>query len=263
MRLLYFSFLLFFVCIFQVSAQPYYAQLEIYVNNDGLTTIIGDTNIEHLMNISDSADFTKKEGSDWTFFLSSNDVKLDFYSIKIFFPDNFKLLDISTDAQEYFISSDIAYLSTLHIGENEVVDIEIDYEINREEFSLTPFMVILNSFFGIILLVILFGFLYKKYSRKKILIVDEKEHNELQEEEEVLVNSFDISIFPKRQRKILEILLIEKRITQKDLEKKLKIPKSSLSRNLRRLEIKKLIRKESLGITNYIELIEENNSNKD
>ncbi|MEC8220529.1 MAG: MarR family transcriptional regulator, partial [Nanoarchaeota archaeon] len=65
------------------------------------------------------------------------------------------------------------------------------------------------------------------------------------------------------QRKILEILLVEKRITQKDLEKRLKIPKSSLSRNLRRLEIKKLIRKESLGITNYIEIIENNSSNED
>ncbi|MEC8221156.1 MAG: MarR family transcriptional regulator [Nanoarchaeota archaeon] len=261
MKILY--FFLFFVCISQVSAQPYYAQLEIYVDSDGLTTIIGDTNLDNFTNITNSDLFTKKEGSIWTFYLSSEDIELDFYSIKVFFPDNFKLLDISTDAQEHLISSDIAYLSTLHIGENEVVDIEIDYEINREEFSLTPFMVILNSFFGIILLVILFGFLYKKYSRKKIIIIDEKEKVEFKEEEEVIVNSFDISIFPKRQRKILEILLIEKRITQKDLEKKLKIPKSSLSRNLRRLEIKKLIRKESLGITNYIELIEDDNSNKD
>ena len=59
----------------------------------------------------------------------------------------------------------------------------------------------------------------------------------------------------QRQREIMN-LLIEKNIplTQTEIQKELNIPKAAISRNIRRLEIKGLIEKEQIGMSNLIRI---------
>jgi uncharacterized membrane protein len=60
---------------------------------------------------------------------------------------------------------------------------------------------------------------------------------------------------PERQQEIIKILQEKKTpITQKELEKKMDIPKSSISRNLKTLEIKGIIVREKIAQTKYIKL---------
>ena len=52
------------------------------------------------------------------------------------------------------------------------------------------------------------------------------------------------------------ILKKEGKITQKELEEKMQIPKSSISRNVKTLQVKSILKKESVGQTNYLSLEE-------
>jgi len=51
-------------------------------------------------------------------------------------------------------------------------------------------------------------------------------------------------------------LLIDKKtpLTQTDIQKQLNIPKAAVSRNIQRLELKGLIEKEQIGMSNLIRL---------
>ena len=65
----------------------------------------------------------------------------------------------------------------------------------------------------------------------------------------------NLKTLPERQRRIIEILQKNKgTLTQAELEKKLKIPKASLSRNVDSLVRKNLIAKEQFGMTNRLTL---------
>ena len=51
-------------------------------------------------------------------------------------------------------------------------------------------------------------------------------------------------------------LLIDKNtpLTQTEIQRELKIPKAAVSRNIRRLELKGLIQKEQIGMSNLIRI---------
>jgi len=56
----------------------------------------------------------------------------------------------------------------------------------------------------------------------------------------------------------MKLLIKEKRpLTQAEIEKELKIPKASVSRNIRTLELKGRIEKEKTGMSNMIKLRKE------
>jgi len=58
-----------------------------------------------------------------------------------------------------------------------------------------------------------------------------------------------------RQKKIVKLLIESKRsLTQTEIQRKLDIPKAAVSRNIRGLEIKGLIEKEQIGMSNLIRL---------
>jgi uncharacterized membrane protein len=70
-------------------------------------------------------------------------------------------------------------------------------------------------------------------------------------------NTFSLELkgLNDRQKKILK-LLEENNVplTQTDIQRELELPKASVSRNIRRLEIKGLIEKEQIGMSNIIRL---------
>jgi len=59
----------------------------------------------------------------------------------------------------------------------------------------------------------------------------------------------------QRQKEIMK-LLMERMVplTQTDIQKELNLPKAAVSRNIRRLELKGLIEKEQIGMSNLIRL---------
>lgn len=62
----------------------------------------------------------------------------------------------------------------------------------------------------------------------------------------------DISHLPERQQEIINILRDKKKVTQKQLEELMNIPKSSVSRNVQALFIKGIVEKQNVGQSNYV-----------
>jgi uncharacterized membrane protein len=59
----------------------------------------------------------------------------------------------------------------------------------------------------------------------------------------------------QRQKEIMNLLIKNNTsMTQTDIQKELNIPKAAVSRNIRRLEIKGLIEKEQIGMSNLIRI---------
>ena len=93
---------------------------------------------------------------------------------------------------------------------------------------------------GIFIGLVLSFFFTKKYQNKK--------------EEKAIRKEIDLAILPERQKEIINILKIKNKITQKELEEIMKIPKASISRNVKTLQVKGILKKEQVGNTNYISL---------
>jgi uncharacterized membrane protein len=68
-------------------------------------------------------------------------------------------------------------------------------------------------------------------------------------------NSNDFKGLNQRQKEIVK-LLVDRNIplTQTDIQKELNIPKAAVSRNIRGLELKGLIEKEQIGMSNLIRI---------
>ena len=68
-------------------------------------------------------------------------------------------------------------------------------------------------------------------------------------------NSYDFRGLNQRQKQIMKLLIDRKKpLTQTEIQKLLNIPKAAVSRNIRRLELKGLIEKEQIGMSNLIRL---------
>ncbi|MEM4396107.1 MAG: winged helix-turn-helix transcriptional regulator [Candidatus Woesearchaeota archaeon] len=121
------------------------------------------------------------------------------------------------------------------IGENEPYKLSLTYElINQNET--TPFN---NLFIPILSILILsFFFLFFIFFRKRKFL------------------TINTAFFPEKEKKIIEILLRRKKITQSELQKLLNIPKASLHRHLKNLERRQYIEIHPYGMTNLIVLKE-------
>ena len=66
---------------------------------------------------------------------------------------------------------------------------------------------------------------------------------------------FDFTGLSDRQKKIMELLLQKNRpLSQSMIQKELDLPKAAVSRNITSLELKGLIEKEKIGMSNLIRL---------
>ena len=76
-------------------------------------------------------------------------------------------------------------------------------------------------------------------------------NNDIKEENKV---NYDIKNLPERQQEVIKLVEKNKKMTQKQLEAAMSIPKSSVSRNVQALVIKGILKKEKAGQSNYITL---------
>jgi len=213
--------------ICSVSAQDYYADIEIEVSDSGRAFISGTTNHPDL-NINESDEFTSKQGKNWIFELDLNEVFSD-YIFSIALPENAsvnylrapKTVRIETGNGRIFIKG---------IGSNQSFYLTVQYSIEprEEEF---PFVLVLGAFFAVIA-----GF------AALILL---KPHSE--------PNAIDKRALTERQLAIIEFVQENKgAVSQKRAEEELGIPKASLSRNVESLVKKGYLKKEQKGMTNML-----------
>jgi uncharacterized membrane protein len=268
--------LMFFLFLFNFSFASFhnnYADIDIYLTNDGRISIFGDSNIKEILNISNSYEYTNKKKEYWILNFST-DAIFEEYIFNLHMPKGVEINYIKTTPNFRIVNND-EDLSIIGTGSNSKINIVIQYKLNLDVDELTKnsiffsnlnfYLVIFFVFIFFFLLLVLF-YIYSlnknkiKYfqDKKDLLEKFENKKNDLNH----LKNNLDnldrnkkkvfVSIFPKRQQDILKILKEREKITQKELEDLILIPKSSISRNVKSLLVKGIIRKEKIGLSNYL-----------
>lgn len=226
-----------------VFAQGYYADLEIDVFEDGSISIEGITNYESLQNISNSQIYTSKNGEFWLFNLSTNKFFEDFI-FKLNLPEGVKINYIKTTPQ-FRIEHNGEKLSIIGLGENRKLNILVQYKIEKKYSFLNKDEVI-AFLTGILVFSLIFGSVFLI----KYLFGPKNEKNV----EDINKVKFNLEILPSRQKDIINIIKEKKKITQKELVEIMKIPKSSVSRNVNSLVARNILDKEKIGITTFLVL---------
>jgi DNA-binding MarR family transcriptional regulator len=245
-RKLFFLFLFVLILFNPVFAQEY-ADIVIDVSSDGRVSIDGTTNYEDFEGVVNSQKFTSKEGEHWIFNLSTNKV-FDSYIYELKLPENSQINYVKSQG-DFRIESKDGRVVIIGVGESEELNLFVQYKINYDDEGLKE-STFLDYFVGgliFIVAVLAFFLLYKSFLKQSKIKKNSSVENVTDDKGKI-----DLDLFTPRQQDILKILIERRKITQKEIEKILEIPKSSVSRNIRTLEIKGVITKERVGQTNYI-----------
>jgi len=222
-----------------ISAQNYYADITIEVDSSGFITIDGITNHPDLL-IKNTEIYTSKKQSYWLLNITKDEIFSDFvYDLTL--PKGSSINYIKSSG---FISveNNKGILLVKGFGENESFSILVQYQTEKltenQIIELDLIFIILIA--SIIVLIII------------LLIVAIKEKIK---DEQPKSNSYNLKGLNQRQKEIMN-LLIDKNtpLTQTEIQKELNIPKAAVSRNIRGLEIKGLIEKEQIGMSNLIRI---------
>ncbi len=222
-----------------IPAQNYYADITIEVDSSGFVTIDGVTNHPDLL-IKNTEIYTSKTQSYWLLNITKEDVFSDFiYDLTL--PKGSSINYIKSSG---FISikEESGNLFIRGFGENESFFILVQYQtekLNEGQIIELDFIFVILISLIIILIIIL-------------VIVAIKERIKAEQPKSDINNYKGLN---QRQKEIMN-LLIEKNIplTQTEIQKELNIPKAAISRNIRRLELKGLIEKEQIGMSNLIRI---------
>jgi len=221
------------------SAQDYYADVTINVNSYGFVTIDGTTNYPDLLT-KNAEIYTSKKQSYWLLNITKDENFTDFIYV-LTLPEHSSINYIKSSGS-IRIEEDQGKLIVNGFGENELFSIQIQYQIGKsteEEFiKFDPIFIFLIAAI-IVLIAILFGIFVKEKVKTKDLNED----------------SIDFKGLNQRQKQIMKLLIDRKTpLTQTDIQRELNIPKAAVSRNIRGLELKGLIEKEQIGMSNLIRL---------
>lgn len=275
----------FILLITNSFSAPYYADIEIEVKETGKVLIDGTTNYESFKN-TESHQYTTKDKKMWLLNISTQDDNFSNYIFRVILPQGASVNYIKTTPNIRFETVD-SKLNIIGVGNDKPIDILIQYSFKDEtdlnnhtigSFISDNLIVVLFLIIILILIIIsLYGMKIKSTLNNKEMLDDKKyeinggiQHKKFEntfetnnqsskeDEEENLEFIKNIhSYLPQRQKQIIEILCDEKQITQKKLELKLNIPKSSVSRNIQSLVNKRIIIKKESGNTNILELHED------
>jgi len=235
----------FLLIIFEPSFQAaeFYADLTIRVDPSGFVTIEGVTNYQNLT-IQNTEQYTSKQQSYWLLNITKTETFSEFV-YDLLLPKGSSINYIKTSGS-IRIEENLGGLLIKGFGENESLSILIQYQTEKQDESFLQenmiFILLLTAILLVSLLIIYF------YSKEK----KTKESTPVTATRAPQINLKGLNI---RQQQILH-LLQEKNVpmTQTDIQKELRIPKASVSRNIHGLERKGLIEKEQIGMSNLIRL---------
>ncbi|MBN2421457.1 MarR family transcriptional regulator [Candidatus Woesearchaeota archaeon] len=217
-------FALLLVLLSVSSYAQLYADVVFDISDNGDVKITGNTNYDAFSGITNELTF--KEGKNWTFILSTPVFDEYVYSVKL--PKNAKFSFVESDSQTKIEEENGRLIVTAAGIEKEILMI-IEYTIETDEKTKTA----LYYLIGLVILAFA-AFAVKKYSKPS--------------------RKLDRNRFTDRQWEIVSYLQKHGIVTQAELEKELKLPKSSLSRNIETLVQKGVVFRETKGMSNAVGL---------
>lgn len=228
------------------QAEDLFADLEITVDNSGFVSINGNTNYANLI-VENSQNYTSKNKDIWTLNITTKASFSDYvYSITL--PEQAQIKSL-TSSGSTLISESSGYLVINGYGSKEPISVIVEYQTNKiTEFNEVLGFDLFSIFLIICIIVLIISFFI-------VLFFFEKKEKPSYCNKKELTPELKLKGLNDRQKKIM-ILLQESDIalTQTDIQKELNMPKASVSRNIRRLELKGLIEKEKIGMSNIIRL---------
>ena len=217
-----------FIALFSISAySQLYADITFEVRDNGEVEINGNTNYDTFKGVTNS--LTSKQGELWLLNITSP--VFDEYLYEVILP-KYSVINYIKANSQVRIEEKSGTITITATGSDKPIDIKIQYTIDKEER--TASIVRLISAIVIIIIIGAVGYLIKKN-------VKHTPKKELKRE-----------LYTDRQLTILDYLQKHGTVTQAHLEKDLKLPKSSLSRNVETLVQKGVIFKEAKGMSNVI-----------
>lgn len=223
------TLLLLLILVAAVTGQNYYADLSVDINADGSATFSGITN--HPQLTGTTSEFTSKKGEYWIFNLSVPET-FDTSVIKVNLP--------ADAVMNYVQGKGIAISSEKGISITQVSEgplaFAVQYKIGptKDDWMIT----VLASVATIFVFWLIFTLAHRAGKKRAKKALPEY-----------------IKGLPPRQREILQLVRdAGGRLTQKQIEERMSIPKSSISRNIDGLVRKGIIEKQSLGLSNIIKL---------
>jgi uncharacterized membrane protein len=232
------SFLLILIVLPVSAESDYYADITIDVDPSGFVTIEGITNYPDLL-AKNTEVYTLKKQSYWLLNITKEEIFSDFVYV-LTLPESSSVNYIKSSGS-IRIEEDRGNLIINGFGENELFTIQVQYQIGKvteESFKFDPIFISLIAVI-IVLIAILIGMFVK--NRKTTQVINK--------------NGYDLKGLNQRQKQIIKLLIDKKKpLTQTDIHRELNIPKAAVSRNIRRLELKGLIEKEQIGMSNLIRL---------
>lgn len=227
-----------------VCADDYYADITIDVDDSGFVTIDGITNHPDLL-AEDTELYTSKKQSYWLLNITKDEVFSDFIYI-LTLPEGSSINYVKSSGS-IRIEEDLGNLLVKGFGENKSFSVAVQYQIEKPLDNDNSMKLDLSFILLIFILIFVIILAFMFFKRLKVIKKPEKTIAPVEE--------YDLEGLNERQKKIINLLLERKRpLTQTDIQKELKIPKAAVSRNIRGLELKGLIEKENIGMSNLIRL---------
>ena len=225
----------------------YYADVDIIVDNSGFVTIDGVTDHPDLL-IESTEIYTSKKQSLWLLNITKNEVFSDFI-FELSLPQDSSINYVKSSGS-FSIEEEAGNLLIKGFGENETFSVIVQYQTEKttenEESTVFDYLTLILTI-GIIILVILFFVILFFMDKKKKPSDTEKTKKEIEQ--------INLRGLNERQKEIIKLLVKSNRaLTQTEIQRELKIPKAAVSRNIRGLELKGLIEKEQIGMSNLIRI---------
>jgi len=224
-------------------AEDFYADVEIIVDNTGFITIDGITNHPDLI-INNTELYTSKKQSYWLLNITIEDIFSEFiYSVTLPIDSSINYIKTSGSMR---IQEEQGKLIINGFGQNKTFSIIVQYQVKKTadiETTDNLFLLIPIIIIGLAVILVVFYYFSKRKDTTKISEkIEEPDYDELRG-------------LSDRQKKIMELLIQKNRpLSQTAIQKELDIPKSAVSRNISSLELKGLVEKENIGMSNLIRL---------
>jgi uncharacterized membrane protein len=243
-----------------VSAESYYADSTLTVDEKGTVVIEGTSNYEYLYPQSTNS-LTSKKGEFWLLNITTNKIMSD-YILSVYLPARAEVNYMKVSGNLRLVES--GRINLITHGEDETAFVLVQYKLGDSTSSgdIIFGAVVLLVIIAIILFMIFFKKYVKskKYGKNKNIIFSEPEISE-KKKVSASTNSAQSAqslaivrrTLTDNQNKIIDVLIQAREpITQKQLMHRAGLAKATLSRNIDLLVKKNILEKQSRGLTNVI-----------
>ncbi|MEM3370429.1 MAG: MarR family transcriptional regulator [Candidatus Woesearchaeota archaeon] len=227
------------------AATSYYADLQFSIDNSGKATVSGRTNFEGLKpGVYDT--LTSKSGAYWLLNISP-DAEFSEYIFSAQLPQNSKINYVKASSP-FRIESVGDRLEVTVLGNSEKPYLLVQYSLeNKRENN-----IILETALGLILVLAMITIIMLIIKKRRNFPAQTTENHKAENNSDMTEK---IKKLPVRQAQIMKIIFKSGgSATQARIMQELKIPKSSLSRNIQALISKGLVQKDRYGMTNLLSI---------